>query len=233
MLNYLKQPHQKNNEECVNFYTPTGIHVYIKDLLVNDSIDVERVINKVESTIPEHLLAEVEMIIVGWFEEFEKQDINAFYRDNALYISNIQDDEADMYDDIVHEIAHAAEEVYGYEIYGDELVKEEFLRKRKYLHDILWEKGFRAPEAFFMNLEYDKEFDEFLHKKVGYAKLSPLIQGIFLTPYSPTSIREYFATAFTDYFLHHEERKYLQKLSPQLYKKIIRLRNPETLDNAF
>ena len=47
------------------------------------------------------------MIIVGWFKEFEERDINAFYKDATIYVSNVQDDEDDMVDDIVHEFAHS------------------------------------------------------------------------------------------------------------------------------
>ena len=74
------------------------------------------VIATVESKVPHHLLSELEMIIVGWFKEFEERDINAFYKDAILHISNEQDDNEDMVDDIIHEIAHAVEEAYGFDI---------------------------------------------------------------------------------------------------------------------
>ena len=35
-----------------------GTHVYFKDDLDNDEIDVERVIAKIEGRVPEHLLSE-------------------------------------------------------------------------------------------------------------------------------------------------------------------------------
>ena len=126
-------------------------------------INVEVVIGRVEDVVPQHLIEEVEMVIIGWFEEFEKRSINAFYKDGALYISNVQDDEEDMFDDIVHEIAHSLEPIYGYEIYGDQKIKEEFLRKRKHLHDILWATGTKAPLSTFMDSEYNQEFEDFLY----------------------------------------------------------------------
>ena len=30
--------------------------------------------------MPDHLLDEVEMIVIGWFDEFDERQINAFYR---------------------------------------------------------------------------------------------------------------------------------------------------------
>ena len=70
MLNYLKEAHQKTIKNVQDFYTSTGLHVYVKDPLTND-VDPEEVISQVEEHLPEHLLAEVEMIIIGWFKEFE------------------------------------------------------------------------------------------------------------------------------------------------------------------
>ena len=101
MLNYLRESHQRTQAKIQDFYTSTGIHVYIKDPLVNENIDIEKVINRVEEIIPIHLLEEVEMVIIGWFDEFEKRSVNAFYKDGALYVSNIQDNEEDIFDDIV------------------------------------------------------------------------------------------------------------------------------------
>jgi len=131
-----------------------------------------------------------------------------------------------MYDDIIHEISHSIEVPFGYEIYGDNKLKDEFLRKRKYLHDILWQLGYKAPMAFFENTEYDEEFDMFLYKTVGYDKLVNLVQGLFINPYAATSLREYFATGFTDFYMD-SNHKFLQKISPVLYKKLITLQTQE------
>ena len=134
MLKHLQQRQKQLQEMRSDFYTSRGTHVYFKDDLTNDDIDVERVVAKIESRIPDHLLSELEMIVVGWFDEFEERSLNAFYKDGILHISNIQDDEEDMYDDMMHEIAHSIESPLGYFIYEDQKIKEEFLRKRKHLH---------------------------------------------------------------------------------------------------
>jgi len=212
-----------------DFYTPTGLHVYFKDQFFND-IDFEKVISKVESVIPTHLTSEVEMIIVGHIDDFENNNFNAMYKDGTIYVTNMQDDEEDMIDDIVHEFAHSVEEPYGMFIYGDSLIKKEFLNKRNILHDILWKSGFKAPKSLFQNVEYDKQLDDFLYKKVGYDKLSTLISGLFISTYAPTSLREYFATAFTDFYLLPNSQAYIQKVCPQLYKKLFELYSEETLD---
>lgn len=221
MLNYLRESHKRTQDSVQDFYTTTGIHVYIKDTLTN-GVDAEEMVARVEEIIPTHLLSEVEMIIVGWFEEFEKRDLNAFYSDGCLHISNEQDDVEDMIDDVIHEVSHSLEEPYGYQIYGDKKIENEFYKKRLQLHQILWAHGFKAPESFFTDLEYSIEFDDFLLNKVGYDKLNILIDGLFLSPYAPTSLREYFATGFTDFFMEHDH-SYFKVVSPQLYNKIAML----------
>jgi hypothetical protein len=221
MLNYLKEAHQRTINKVQDFYTGTGIHVYVKEPLAND-VDAEEVISKLESLIPEHLLSEVEMIVIGWFEEFEKRQLNAFYSDGCLYISPSQDNEADLLDDLVHETSHSLEEPYGYEIYGDKTLENEFLKKRLQLRHILWAHGYKAPSDFFTETEYNLEFDDFLLNKVGYDKLSLLAQGIFINPYAATSLREYFATGFTDFFLNID-REVLKSISPILYAKLLKL----------
>ena len=218
MLKYLRESYQKTTMRVHDFYTSGGIHVYVKDAIENEDIDLEEVVAKAENHIPSHMLSEVEMIIIGWFDEFEEQEITAFYRDGALYISPAVANDESMFDDAVHEIAHSVEEMYSYEIYSDQKLKKEFLRKRRYLHDMLWAKGFKAPLALFMDPEYDEDLDAFLYKKVGYDKLCSMVEGVFLSPYAPTSLREYFAKGFEQYIL--DNRKELKSTCPALYSKI-------------
>tara|TARA_R100001163_G_C5066928_1_gene205653 strand:+ start:2285 stop:2923 length:639 start_codon:yes stop_codon:yes gene_type:complete len=211
----------------MDFYTPTGLHVYMQTPV--DGVDVESVIHKIENKLPHHFLSEIEMIVFGWFDEFEERSINAFYKDNAIYVSHMQQDEEDLYDDLVHEISHSLEEAHGYQIYADEKVKKEFLRKRKYLHDILWQAGYRAPLSFFQDVEFNEEFDNFLYKKIGYDKLASIMSGLFISPYAATSLREYFATGFTEYYMD-SNHNFLQKISPAVFEKINLLQDIEKLD---
>jgi hypothetical protein len=198
LLDYIKQRQQmlENNN---NFYTPNGIHVYTKDELVNDSVDLESTVSELEAKLPEHIRDGIEMVIVGHFDEFDERGINAFYKDGALYVSNVQDDGEDLLDDLVHETAHSVEEQYGMEIYADQKIKDEFLRKREHMYNVLWKMGFKAPKQAFTDTEYDQGFDEFLH------------------------LREYFATAFTEFYLHPDSHGYLQRVSPEVYKKLMDL----------
>jgi hypothetical protein len=218
LLQYLQESHKKAMNNADSFYTSSGIHVYVKDELTN-GMSADEVVDEFESYIPDHLLNEVEMIVIGWFDEFDERKINAFYSDNCLYISNEQDDPEDMIDDLIHETAHSLEAPYGQLIYGDGKLEKEFANKRLQLHEILWSHGYKAPKSFFTDLEYSSEFDNFLLNKVGYDKLALLMQGVFNTPYAATSLREYFATGFTEFNMH-PDRDILRDISPVLYGKL-------------
>jgi hypothetical protein len=208
-------------DENNDFYTPSGIQVFTKEPFMTDDIELDSVISKFESTLPEHIRDDVEMIIVGQFDEFEERGIDAFYKDGALHVSNYQTNNEDLLDDLVHESAHAIEEKYGFNIYGDSRIKEEFLRKRRHLHKLLWGMGYKVPESLFLETEYDEEFDMFLYEQVGYDKLAGVLQGLFINPYAATSLREYFATAFTEFYLHPDSHNFLSKVSPSVYKKLV------------
>jgi len=231
MLQHLQQKQKQLQEMNSDFYTSLGTHVYFKDQLDNSNIDIEDIIAQVESKIPSHLLNEFEVIVIGHFDEFEERDITAFYKDGILHISNSQEDDADLVQDVVHEIAHSLESPYGYEIYGDQNIKDEFLRKRKILHDKLWALGYKAPLEWFMNSEYDEEFDNHLRETVGRDKLRMICTGLFINAYAPISLREYFATGFTDFYMY-PNHNFLQKISPALTKKLMMLQDIKDLDNA-
>ena len=67
---------QQNNR--IDFYTPPGLHVYFKDEMLDDSIDVDSAVSRFESMLPQHLSSCIEMIIFGDFEEFHERSLNAF-----------------------------------------------------------------------------------------------------------------------------------------------------------
>ena len=153
-LNYIREAQKRINKKLDSFYTSTGINIYVKDPFLHDSVDIERVIDRIENSVPAHLLSEVEMIVVGWFDEFEERAINAFYKDGILHISNVQQDEDDIFDDVIHEVAHSLEGPNGLHIYGDQKVKNEFLAKRRRMKEILEANGYKIHPSYFKNTEY-------------------------------------------------------------------------------
>jgi|10_taG_2_1085330.scaffolds.fasta_scaffold00823_8 hypothetical protein len=219
MMNYISESAEQAKKNSREKYIYGNKLVYIKDQLPF-GFDLEYVLSTIESLIPTSLFENIDSIYVGSFKDFENGDLpfNAKYKDNAIYVTNHQDNENDMLDDIIHEVAHAAEERYGDQIYSDFAIESEFKGKRKTLYHRLDQAGLEPSASRFDEVEYDKYFDHYVYNVVGYPKLSTLTTGLFYSPYSTTSLREYFANGFENYFLR--DRTYLKKISPALYNKI-------------
>ena len=213
----MKEYIEKNLKETKEKLLYNRIVVYIKDPLPED-FDLDYVFSKIQEVVPEHLSYGVDSILVGQFEDLKERELDALYEDGAIYVTNQQQSEDDMVDDIIHELSHANEETYAALIYADGNIEREFIGKRKKLFDILKAEGYNIPVDVFMDTEYSKDFDTFLYKEVGYEKLTMLTMGIFVSPYGATSLREYFANGFEHYFLH--DLFYVKLISPVVYEKV-------------
>ena len=214
---YIKASHEKALRERVEYSLFGNVYVYVKDPLPQE-IDLTMVLKKVEETVPRFLAQNVESIFIGQFEELNSREVEAVYDSGTIYLTNEQDSTDDMFGNIVHEIAHSIESWAGMEIYADGHLEREFLIKRKKLFDILSSMGYNVSLVDFMSVEYSKNFDYFLYKSVGYDKINMLASNLFITAYSVTSAREYFATGFEEYLLG--DRTELMNISPVLFNKV-------------
>lgn len=194
----------------------SGVSVFIKDALPGE-VDAEFVFNYVSSRVPLFLTSNIDMIYVGQFPEFEERQINAFFENDAIYVTNQQDDEMDMIEDIIHEISHAVEHYNQEFIYGDGSLQREFIAKRKRLSSLLSQK-FEVPSDFDVNFEYDRGIDDFLFRDVGYDVLNQVCVNIFPSGYAATSVSEYWAKGFEELFIGDKQN--FKDLCPVLYKKM-------------
>jgi hypothetical protein len=209
---------KKRSRRLGEKYVLNNIPLIVKDSFVID-ISVETVFDRVSKLVPTKFFSFIDAIYVGDFDIMREREINAMYKDGTIYVSNYQSDEEDMVDDIIHEIAHAVEDNFMMQIYGDNQIEVEFLSKRMTLKKRLELEGFDLRGLNFLNPELDRQFDEFLHKEVGYAILTSLTNDLFYSPYGATSLREYFANGFECYF-HKRDHQFLQKVSPAIYFKL-------------
>lgn len=185
-----------------------------------DNININNILKKLEIIIPHHFIQNLDGIYFGNYDFLLNRDLNALYKDGVIYVLPEQDDEDDIFDDIVHEIAHCVEETYGHDIYEDGLIEEEFLIKRRRLLDILKAYGYNGvSDSSFMDPEYNEKFDQFLYLMVGYPTLTQLTPSLFVSPYGATSLREYFANCFEEYFARRQYKP-VQNISPSVYDKI-------------
>tara|TARA_R110000824_G_scaffold60749_3_gene162152 strand:+ start:530 stop:1234 length:705 start_codon:yes stop_codon:yes gene_type:complete len=217
--NYIQQSHAVATEQKKEYSLTEGVQIYLKDKIQNN-IEISEVLYKLENAIPLQLFSEIDAIFVGMFEEFVNRDINALYKDGAIYVSNEQDNVQDMVDDIVHEIAHSLEIPYGGLIYGDSKLEQEFLAKRMKLYDILESEGLAPDKKIFQNLEFSQKMDDYLYHTVGYDRLNFIVSsyGLFVSAYAATSLREYFANGFEAFFL--DDRDTIMECCRELYNKI-------------
>ena len=205
------------SKKLKDHYTLHSIDIVVKDALP-DNIDVDFVIKYITTRVPQFLITGLDIIYIGQFDHLTEKGVNALYEDGAVYITNHQDDEMDMIDDIVHELAHAVENNHFDIIYGDGTLEAEFLRKRNQLHDILKLSNLKPPPQLLINVSFDQVIDDYLYKEVGYTALWNYTVGIFPSPYAATSLREYFARGFEEFFIGN--RKSLTYFNSVLYSKL-------------
>ena len=216
----------KQAKNLKDHYKMSGVDIFIKDKL-NPNIDVDFVVRYISTRLPEHLMVSVDIIYVGQFKMLVDREVTAIYEDGAIYLTNEQDSEMDMIDDLIHEIAHSNEKRFQEVIYGDGKLESEFLAKRRALQRVILnqEKEYKVPIHFAIDPTYSQKIDDFLYKDVGYQALWQMVPGIFPSPYAATSLREYFARGFEEYFMGSSNN--LKEICPILYSKMYKLYNME------
>ena len=222
-MNWLEES-VKRSKKLRTHYMLKGIDIYVKDQLPQE-IDVDFVIRYVAQRLPDHVLSNIDIIYIGHFQDLVDRDVNALWQNGAIYITNDQDSEMDMIDDLIHEIAHSNEKQYEQIIYEDGKLEKEFLYRRKKLAEILVDKKLGVPPGFIYNIDYDKDIDDYLYKKVTYDVLWQLIPGIFPSPYAVTSLREYWAKGFEQFYMG--KKLELKETSPILFSKLMQLNDLE------
>lgn len=193
-----------------------------------EEIDIDKVLRDVETKIPYFFAEDVDSVFIGQFSFLKEKDMDAMYESGAIYITNEQENDEDFLTDLVHEFAHAIEETYPLDIYGDGTIEEEFLVKRRSMAEILYAHGYNEFEpGNFEETEYSSVFDRYLYQDVGYPVLDTLLHGLFISPYGSTSLREYFGNAFEEFFAG--DNYYVRSISPAVYKKLIDLMGYDTM----
>ena len=217
-VSYIKDSLGRQLNERREYSLFNNVTVFIKDPLPKN-VNMTLVIRHIEKRLPRNLANSLDAVYVGEFKELNTREVESVYLDGAIFISNKQENEEMMASSIVHEIAHCLEEQFGEGIYGDSEIIDEFNWKRKKLLELLAQQGFQYPDKkLHLKTDFDERFDQFLYKEVGYQRLNYITNGLFLTPYACTSLREYFSNGFEHYFMG--ENSYLKKISPKLYSKI-------------
>jgi len=206
----------KRSRRMRDHFSLNGVSVIIKDALPQE-VNLEFVLNYIAARVPFYLTQNIEIIYVGKFPEMEEREINAFYENDAIYVTNEQEEEMDMIEDIIHEISHAVEQNNQEFIYESGQLQREFLAKKRALSNLLSQK-YKVPADFDIDVEYDRAIDDFLFRDVGYDALNQICVGIFPSAYACTSISEYWAKGFEELFIG--ETNDLKQMCPVLYRTL-------------
>ena len=216
-MNWLEES-IKRSKKLKDKYSLYDMEIFIKDPLPED-IDMDFVLRYIKSRVPINLFRGVDMIYIGQFSYLSDREVNALYMDGAIYLTNKQEDDKDIIDDIIHELAHSLEEIYGHLIYDDGRIEREFLGKRKRLFHELSHHDYDPPEQIQYKVDYSSDIDDYFYKTVTYDVMWNFITGgLFPSPYAATSIREYFAKGFEEYVMGNQ--KDLKQTCPVLFEKI-------------
>jgi len=207
-----------------------NIHIHEVPVIIKNkppSVSIRNAAKQIAKLVPSvFFMGLKKVVITDLASSYEDRPFNAFYSNRTIFVSYRIDSELDFIDDVIHELAHHNEKYFKKLIYGDGKIKEEFGKKREKLFIELKSYGMQPPPELQLKIGYDSEIDKYLYQEVGYDKLFNFTNGLFLTPYSVTSLREYFAIAFEKFFLkpNYETHKYIKKISPAAYNKILELK---------
>ena len=216
----------KNKNDNLPEYKIGGFQIFVQSPLP-ENIDLKSCFEEINKLLPEHFINLIDVVYIGNFNFLSDKKFNAMYSDGGLYVSSQQDDSADLKDDIIHEVAHAVEEKFGMHLYGDEEIKNEYFGKMKKLKNYLLHDNINTEGVNFFNTSYNEDFDNFLYSGIGYRNMPKYTSNLFLAPYSVTSMKEYFARGFEEFFLGN--KLYLKTVCPYVYKKINQL-NDKTME---
>ncbi len=230
MIDYIKESNKKAQDR--NEYMLFNVPVYVINKFPSN-IKINNILDSVKDIINKKYLDGLETIYIGDFKDLNRRDIQSMLKDDAIWISsnNVKNviTEPLVVENIIHEIAHLLEEKYQSQIYGDGKLEREYDSKKNRLFHLLKNEGYDIDLDLFFSDDMLKEFDNFLYKVVGYDKISLLTAGLFLSPYSITTIREYFASGMLDYLTNDDS--YIDETSPVLYSKIRNIE--ESLNNEY
>ena len=230
MIDYIKESNKKAQDR--NEYMLFNVPVYVINKFPSN-IKINNILDSVKDIIDIKYLDGLETIYIGDFKDLNRRDIQSMLKDDAIWISsnNVKNviTEPLVVENIIHEIAHLVEEKYQSQIYGDGKLEREYDSKKNRLFHLLKNEGYDIDLDLFFSDDMLKEFDNFLYKVVGYDKISLLTAGLFLSPYSITTVREYFATGMLDYLT--DDESYIKEISPVLYSKIKNIE--ETIEDGY
>lgn len=217
---YIKSKNSKSRGKA-NIYDVSGDTklFLISPLFEKTGMDIKEVIIQLQKVFPKFLYNGLDGIYVVELPDFKKRNINALYKDGAIYVTGKQDSIEDMLDDIIHEVSHHLEDTCHKLIYGDGKIEKEFLTKRSEFWDRLGSSKPNNKKLLYHLLSPDFSEDlDYFFQELGYDVIESITKDMFCSGYGITSLREYWANSFENFFLKDKDRA--QNICPEVCVKI-------------
>ena len=168
MKDYIKRTYNTDRKE---YYLFNQIPVFILNELPSN-ISVEEIINILEDYIPSFLFKGLDGVYVGDFQELNDRNVQALFKDDAIYLSSFRDgdeiSEELLAREVTHELAHSLEQKLSNEIYSDGRIENEYNAKKEWLSasgneaSVMWERKLRRE------LTAEQKATRFFKKSVIY-----------------------------------------------------------------
>lgn len=194
-----------------------GVRFFIKTELP-DHISSDDLRKKIFKTLPPILFSGVKSVFVGDFEYLKARGATAISYEDSIFLTNAQDNIDDMIDDIAHELGHHVEKKFFHNIHKNPLLKQEFLSKKKIALGMLDRMGHDVSKSTLAGTNHDKTIDQILTSDIGLHNIEKTFANLVVTPYSLTSLSEYFCEGLEFFLLN--DAFYLQSVCPILYNVI-------------
>jgi hypothetical protein len=187
----------------------------------NNSFDIELFKQKVK-TIPAQFFQDCDKIYIYPSELLNDKGFDSLNYKNIIRINTDQiEDQHELVKSLIHELYHSVQNNIKNNINSQyiNVCKEYILKKKKILDIFQNDNRFKPPKTFYYKtLEYNKDFDHYLHDIITYDVLYTRIIDIFPNAYSITSVDEYLAICIEIFFF--EKEKWLLMYCPEAYKLI-------------
>lgn len=200
----------------------------LNDILIYNMSDLNlEEFKSLFSKLPRYLFSNIKQIFIYPSNKLNSNNFEGYSVKESIFINcdNIKSNN-DIIKILIHECFHTIESDIKQTL-SEQYKKTciEYLNKKKIVLDKIKNTNLylNPNNDYYSTIEYQKDFDFYLYKEIGYDNLYFKIFDIFPSAYSMTSVSEYIAVCFEVYFF--ENREWLSKYCSEVYKLIEGIEN--------
>lgn len=200
---YVRKSAVKTRKQHLETIDVDGIEVNLYNCSLQTGI-VRMLFMQLKKILKNRFLVKIDTIYIGDLEFLREKGFTGLYDNNTLYIVE-SDSVEEMKRTVLHELSHAMEKIYGQYITEIQDVEAEFYKKRMTLYTRLSDAGYKVDRAQFETTSYNEDFDRLISTNIGFNRIRPFSDDLFMSPYAITSINEYVANGFEAFFYDRDK----------------------------